>query len=60
VAVRPGAFTHKQAGIQLYVFGGVQDFSQRTCNQVMRTCGGLVDWDKFFLGKQFNSKGGEL
>ena len=48
MAVRSGAFARKQAGIQLSVFGGGQDFSQRTCNQVMRICEALLDWDKFF------------
>lgn len=48
MAVRSVAFARKQDGIQLAVFGGGQDFSQRTCNQVMRICEALLDWDKFF------------
>jgi len=48
MAVRSVAVARKQDGIQLAVFGGGQDFSQRTCNQVMRICEALLDWDKFF------------
>lgn len=47
MAVRSVAFARKQDGIQLYVFGGVQDFSQRTCDQVMRMCEALLEWISF-------------